>query len=198
MKNLVLVFTRNPELGKVKTRLALSIGNENTLAIYNYLLNHTKEVLVQTKADKRILYTEEVTKNDIWDASIFDKKTQIGNDLGERMKNAFADAFEDGYEKVVIIGTDLFNLEVSDVEMAFDALENNEVTIGPAEDGGYYLLGLKNILKNIFDNKNWSTETVFSDTLKDIQHLKYHLLATKNDIDTVDDIVNIEIFKKYL
>jgi uncharacterized protein len=198
MKNLVLVFTRNPELGKVKTRLAASIGDQNALEIYTFLMQHTKEILLKVKSNKRVLYSEQINTNDIWDNAIFDKKVQAGNDLGERMKKAFIDGFASGYEKIVIIGTDLYDLEVSDIEMAFEKLESNDVIIGPAEDGGYYLLGLKQIPNNIFENKNWSSETVFEDTINDIQHLKYSVLKTKNDIDTVEDIMNIEEFKRYI
>jgi uncharacterized protein len=198
MKNLVLIFTRNPELGKVKTRLAASIGNENALEIYKFLLNHTKEIVLKINSNKRVLYSEQINTNDIWDNIVFDKKLQYGNDLGEKMKNAFKDGFASGYEKIVIIGSDLFDLEVSDIEIAFQQLVTNDIVIGPAEDGGYYLLGLKSIPATIFENKNWSTETVFQDTINDIQHLKYHLLKTKNDIDTVEDIMKISAFEKYL
>lgn len=194
----MLIFTRNPELGKVKTRLAATIGDENALEIYNYLLLHTKNIVCKIEADKRVLYSENIQENDIWDKLIFDKKLQNGNDLGEKMKNAFDDGFKEEYEKIIIVGSDLNDLEVSDIENAFAELEKNEVVIGPAEDGGYYLLGLKFIPNGIFSNKNWSTETVLKETLEEIQHLKYSLLKTKNDIDTIEDIKNIEVFQKYL
>lgn len=198
MKNLIIIFTRNPELGKVKTRLAASIGNENTLEIYNYLLNHTKNVVLNVKADRFVFYTETINKNDIWDNNLFEKKLQNGNDLGEKMKNAFEEGFSAGYKKVVIVGSDLFDLEASDIETAFTALENNQVVIGPAEDGGYYLLGLTKMINSVFENKKWSTETVFQDTINDIKHLKNSLLQTKNDIDTIDDIREIEVFQKFI
>ncbi|WP_310556966.1 TIGR04282 family arsenosugar biosynthesis glycosyltransferase [Flavobacterium sp.] len=195
---LILIFTRNPELGKVKTRLAASIGNENALEIYKFLLNHSEKIVSQVNATRRVLYSEEINTNDIWNNQLFQKKLQFGNDLGEKMQNAFADGFIDGFKKIVIIGTDLYDLEVSDIENAFLALETHNVVIGPAEDGGYYLLGLRHIPENIFSNKKWSTASVLKDTLNDIQNLKYHLLETKNDIDTIDDIKNIPIFQKYL
>ncbi|WP_395054024.1 TIGR04282 family arsenosugar biosynthesis glycosyltransferase [Flavobacterium sp.] len=198
MKNLVLIFTKNPKLGKVKTRLASTIGDENALEIYNFLIHHTQTIVKNSNATLRVLYSDEINYNDNWDASSFQKQLQFGSDLGARMKNAFADGFKDDYKKIVIIGTDLYDLEVSDIENAFSELENNEVVIGPAEDGGYYLLGLKFIPNGIFSNKNWSTETVLKDTLKNIQNIKYSLLKTKNDIDTVDDIKNIEVFQKYI
>ncbi len=198
MKKLVIVFTRNPEIGKVKTRLAASIGNENALEIYNYLLNHTKKILLEVNATKYVFYSEVINENDIWDSNSFQKKLQKGDDLGEKMKNAFEEGFSNGFEKIVIVGSDLYDLEPSDIETAFEKLENNEVVIGPAKDGGYYLLGLNYMITNLFENKNWSTETVFEETINDIKNLKYHLLDTKNDIDTIDDIRNIDVFKKYL
>ena len=198
MKNLVLIFTKNPKLGKVKTRLASTIGDENALEIYNFLINHTQKTVKNSNATLRVLYSDEINYNDNWDTNSFQKQLQFGSDLGARMKNAFTDGFKDDYKKIVIIGTDLYDLEKSDIENAFSELETNDVVIGPAEDGGYYLLGLKFIPNGIFSKKNWSTETVLKDTLKNIQNIKYCLLKTKNDIDTVDDIKNIEVFQKYI
>ena len=196
--NLILIFTRNPELGKVKTRLAASIGNEKTLEIYKFLLQHTQEIVSKVDVTRRVLYSEEIIINDIWDNNLYQKALQSGNDLGEKMKNAFVDGFKNGYKKIVIIGTDLYHLKILDIETTFQKLENNDFVIGPAEDGGYYLLGLKHVPENIFSNKKWSTDTVLKDTLSDIQNYKVYLLDTKNDIDTVEDIKDIEVFQKYL
>ena len=196
-ENLILIFTRNPELGKVKTRLAATIGDENALAIYIHLLEHTRKVVLETDFDKRILYSEEINTNDMWNNHLFQKKLQFGKDLGVRMYNAFKEGFEDGYKKIVIIGSDLIALESKDIEEAIKELENHDVVIGPAEDGGYYLLGMKQIPDGIFQNKQWGTNTVLKDTLKDINKLKYHLLQEKNDIDTFEDIIDIPVFKKY-
>lgn len=198
MKNLIIIFTKNPELGKAKTRLAASIGNQNALEIYKTLINHTQKAIQNVKAKKYVYYSEKITENDNWNTLHVGKKLQNGNDLGEKMKNAFEEGFAENFEKIVIIGTDLYNLEAKDIETTFDLLSNNDVVIGPATDGGYYLLGLKQIPENIFKNKKWSTNTVLSDTLKNIQHLKYHLLQPKNDIDTLEDIINITEFKKYI
>lgn len=196
-ENLILIFTRNPELGKVKTRLATTIGDINALEIYKILLNHTVKIVGEIQASKRVLYSEIITNNDIWDPMIFQKKKQLGNDLGEKMRNAFADGFIDGYKKIIIIGTDLYDLEVSDIENAFEKLENHDVVIGPAEDGGYYLLGLKSLRQDVFLNKNWGTNQVLKDTLKDIEKLEVFLLKSKNDIDIYDDIIKISEFQKY-
>ena len=110
-KNSLIIFTRNPILGKVKTRLAKSVGNEIALEIYQFLLNKTKEVTLNIPADKVVFYSEEITNKDIWDATIYKKELQKGRDLGAKMSNAFKTCFKDGYEKVVLIGSDLFDLE---------------------------------------------------------------------------------------
>lgn len=197
-KNLILIFTRNPELGKVKTRLAASIGQENALQVYIELLQHTRKVVLETDYDKRVLYSDAINTKDMWNNHLFQKKEQFGKDLGVRMYNAFREGFEDGYQKIVIIGSDLITLEANDLKKAFTALDTNDVVIGPAEDGGYYLLGLKSIPENIFKNKEWGTHTVLKDTLKNIKNLKYNLLEEKNDIDTFEDIKDIPVFKKYI
>lgn len=197
-KKLVLVFTRNPELGKVKTRLAATIGNQNALEVYVHLLAHTKNCISKVNATKRVLYSEAITLHDIWNNTLFEKEIQQGTDLGARMKNAFEKGFNDGFNKVVIVGSDLLTLESKDIEDAFDLLDKNEVVLGPAEDGGYYLLGLKAIPNGIFENKNWGTNTVLSDTLTDLSNTKTAFIKMKNDIDTIEDIKSIPEFQKYL
>ena len=101
--NLILIFTRNPELGKVKTRLAKGIGDKNALEVYEILLNHTNEVLKKINVPKRVLYSDDINHDDIWDNLIYQKRTQFGNDLGARMRNAFSEAFEGDYKKIIII-----------------------------------------------------------------------------------------------
>ncbi len=197
-KNLLLIFTRNPELGKVKTRLAVTIGAENALEIYNFLVKHTQEIVAQIDVNRRVLYSEEINENDIWNNKLYQKKMQFGSDLGVRMKNAFADGFADNFKKIVILGTDLLDLEVSDIEKAFSELDNHDIVIGPAEDGGYYLLGLKFIPDGIFSNKKWGTSSVLKETLSNLENFKICFLKTKNDIDTFEDIRDIKIFKKFL
>ncbi|CAL2092610.1 conserved protein of unknown function [Tenacibaculum sp. 190524A02b] len=196
-KNLLLIFTRNPELGKVKTRLAKTIGDEAALAIYKFLLNHTKTVTTFGAFDKAVYYSVKVRENDIWDTNTYLKFPQQGSNLGERMKNAFQDAFDNNYDKVVIIGSDLYDLKAHHIEEAFEKLSTNDVVIGPAEDGGYYLLGLKKVHTNIFENKAWGTETVRKDTLNDLQNVSLHLLEPLNDIDVFEDIQNTPIFNQF-
>ena len=192
-KNLVMIFTRNPELGKVKTRLAKTIGDKSALKIYTFLLNHTKDVTQNLDCDKAVYYSVKVRENDIWDATIYQKHLQKGSDLGQKMFNAFEDSFFKGYKKVVIVGSDLLDLEEEHIKKAFIALDNNDVVIGPAQDGGYYLLGLNTLHSQIFKNKKWGTSTVLQDTLADLSNKVVKLLDKKNDIDTWEDIKDIPL-----
>ena len=197
-KNLLLVFTRNPELGKVKTRLAKTVGNATALKIYIFLLERTRDISVKVSADKAVYYSVKVRENDIWDASIFQKHQQVGEDLGIRMLHAFKNGFKAGYEKVMIIGSDLYDLTAETIENAFIALENNEVVIGPAEDGGYYLLGMNSLEEKVFKNKDWGAETVRKDTLEDLKDKKVFLLGELNDVDVFEDIEHHPAFQIFL
>ncbi len=114
------------------------------------------------------------------------------------MQNAFAESFKSGYEKVLIVGSDLYDLSPKHLEEAFDKLDANDVVMGPAKDGGYYLLGMKNLEPNIFENKNWGAATVQQDTLKDLKNKSVFLLEALNDIDVYDDIKDYEAFQPYI
>ncbi len=198
-KNLLLIFTRNPELGKAKTRLAKTVGDETALEIYKFLLEKTRDISSKVSSDKAVYYSVKIRENDIWNENTFQKHQQVGEDLGIRMLNAFKNGFKAGYEKVMIIGSDLYDLTSENIENAFDQLNNNDLVIGPAEDGGYYLLGMNSLHSTIFKNKNWGTETVRKDTLSDLKDKKVKLLAFKNDIDVYEDIINIpEIMSKFV
>ena len=198
-KNLLLIFTRNPELGKAKTRLAKTVGDETALEIYKFLLQKTRDVSLKVTSDKAVYYSVKIRTNDIWDNEIYQKHQQNGEDLGIRMKNAFKDGFASGYKKVMIIGSDLYNLSSENIENAFNNLNDNDFVIGPALDGGYYLLGMNSLQENIFENKDWGTETVRKDTLEDLKDKKVKLLELKNDIDIYEDILDIpEIMIKFI
>ncbi|MGY0407029.1 MAG: TIGR04282 family arsenosugar biosynthesis glycosyltransferase [Polaribacter sp.] len=198
-KNLLLIFTRNPELGKVKTRLAKTVGDETALEIYNFLLKKTRDISSKVASDKAVYYSVKIRENDIWSENIYQKHQQIGQDLGIRMLNAFKNGFNSGYKKVMIIGSDLYDLSSKNIEKAFLKLDTNDVVIGPAEDGGYYLLGMNSLNENVFKNKDWGTETIRKDTLDDLKGKKVKLLEVKNDIDVYEDIINIpEIMNSFI
>jgi hypothetical protein len=188
--NLLMVFAKNPDLGKVKTRLAKTIGEEKALAVYLKLLEHTYAIADKAFADKAIFYSDRVEEFDILDYYKFPKFLQKGKDLGERMDRAFGEAFAQGYGKVVIIGSDCYELTDEIIQHAFDLLDEKNVVLGPAKDGGYYLLGMNRHYSHLFRDKKWSTPDVLLDTIIDIQKLKlkYALLPTLNDVDEEDDL----------
>lgn len=186
--NALLIFTRNPELGKVKTRLAKTIGDEKALIVYNDLLLHTKIETHAIDCDKFVFYDNSIIEDDIWSEEYYQKKLQSHGDLGQRMHDAFEILFEMGYQNCIIIGSDLFDLKAIIIETAFKKLMKHDVAIGPAEDGGYYLLGLKKGHPAIFQNKDWGTASVFKATMKDLKGQKVCLLDTLNDIDTFEDL----------
>ncbi len=197
MKTALIIFTRNPELGKCKTRLAKTVGDSAALNIYKYLLQHTANISKQVNTDRFVFYSEAIQNNDIWDEAFFKKKLQNGIDLGERMHNAFQELLNSNYEKVIIIGSDLLDLSPEIIEDAYLKLNAKDVVIGPAKDGGYYLLGLKKMEVPIFKNKIWGTETVRKDTINDLKNSSVHLLKELNDIDTFEDMKHYNELKKY-
>ena len=114
------------------------------------------------------------------------------------MQNAFAKAFENNYDKVVIVGSDLYDLRPSHIEEAFECLDQNDAVIGPAEDGGYYLLGLKELNAQVFLNKSWGISSVLAATLCDLEHKSVYLLEKLNDIDTFEDLKNNSELKQLI
>ena len=189
-EKLLLLFVRNPELGKVKTRLAAAVGPKKALDIYIRLLRHTRQITERLPVQKRVYYAGWVAENDIWPNAQYEKRLQPPGDLGEKMEAAFATAFAEGYTSVVIIGSDCLQLTPDILRQAYHELSRHDVVIGPALDGGYYLLGMKKLYSPLFRNKRWSTEHVFPDTLQDIQTLRlsYSLLPRLSDVDYVEDL----------
>ena len=166
--------------------------------IYKFLLDKTVSFTKDLNVEKWVYYSEEIWKDDIWDNKVFTKKLQVGSDLGKRMMNAFKEGFQAGFEHIIIIGSDMYHLNQSDLEEAFSKLKNHNYVVGPAEDGGYYLLGMKSIKKELFQNKAWGTNTVLADTLSHIKDEKIALLEEKNDVDYFEDIKDIEAFAPFL
>ena len=186
-KEVVLVFQRNEVLGKVKTRLAAGVGEEQAMEIYRYLLNKTYLALKEITVPVTTYFSEFIPENPIHSAE--NKQLQVGGDLGERMRNAFVAHLESGMEKVVLIGTDCPSLEGIHLVQAFEALEHSDLVLGPARDGGYYLIGMKRRADFLFEGITWSSELVLSQTLTLAaeQGLRSSLLSILEDIDSPED-----------
>ena len=189
-RSLLIIFVKNPVLGKVKTRLAATVGDEAALAVYFQLLKKTYEVTVPLPVDKIVYYSDFVDHDDLWSKGEYEKRVQSGNDLGERMKNAFKESFERGYQKVCIIGSDCLEITTGILNQAFSGLEGHDAAIGPAKDGGYYLLGMRQMIPPLFEKKEWSTDQVFKSTITNFEQLDlgYMKLPVLNDVDDEKDL----------
>lgn len=190
LKSALIIFVRNPILGKVKSRLAATLGEEMALDIYKALLTHTRNISISLSCDKYIFYEDFVNQNDLWSNDVYYKSLQDGIDLGSRMKNAFKQLYDDAYHNVIIIGSDCYELSAVAIAKAFHLLSENDVVIGPASDGGYYLLGMKKFIPELFDNKRWSSENVYVDTVNDLERLHYQYVSLEllSDVDVESDI----------
>ena len=190
MTKVLLIFIKNPELGKVKTRLAKSIGDDKALQVYKELLEKTISVAKRTDARRQVWYSSFIDYEDEITTDKFEKYLQSGSNLGERMKNAFQQVFEEGVERAVIIGSDCPSLNKKIVKNAFDRLKENDLVIGPSEDGGYYLLGMNRYYEALFEDIEWSTESVLESTLQKAEsnRLKVFQLPILNDIDNLEDL----------
>jgi hypothetical protein len=189
-KKLLIIFYRNPELGKVKTRLASTMGDDKALAIYFQLASHTRNITQNLEIDKVVYYTEYVDTEDNWENKDYKKSLQHGDILGARMFNAFTEGFSKNYSSICIIGTDCWDLTHELIQEAFKMLENHDAVLGPAKDGGYYLLGLNHLHAEIFMEKSWSTNKIAQETIDTFNqlNLKFQLLPALNDVDEEKDL----------
>jgi rSAM/selenodomain-associated transferase 1 len=193
-ENALIVFQKNAVLGKVKSRLAATIGEEKALEIYKSLLLHTYGEIGKLKGIDTFIFFSDFIEPDSESGDKAEyKEIQIGEDLGERMSNAFRKLFQKGYKRVVIIGTDCPEIQSSDIDDAFLALEKKEVCIGPAFDGGYYLLGMSRFQESLFQNIPWSSSEVTAKTkeILNSREISFELLKTLRDIDTEEDLIAI-------
>ncbi len=194
-KSLLIIFVKNLVPGHVKTRLAEEIGIDGALDVYQYLVEHTAEITEELEVDKAVFYSEYVEIEDIWDDSQYKLLIQKGKSLGERMSNAFQKAFEMGYEKVVLIGSDSIETSEKHLTEAFKQLGENSYVIGPAKDGGYYLLGMKEPTPAFFDGKKYGHDKVLKELLEEVAKTQkeFFLLDELSDIDTFQDLKDSDI-----
>lgn len=198
---MVLIFVKYPEPGKVKTRLAKNIGSENAALLYrNMAESIIYDLSKLTDYTKIIFFDPPERRNDVMRWLKFNGLSfvaQEGNSLGENMSNAFSHAFSLGAAKAVVIGTDCPQITTQTIVKAFANLETSEVVIGPSYDGGYYLLGLRRLIPELFYDIDWSTNLVFDQTMKRLRHngIKSECLEMLRDVDTVEDLSNDRLSK---
>ena len=189
--NAIIIFIRNPILGKVKTRLAREIGDLQALQIYNQLLNITRDVSLESHAIKYLFYSDFIENDDEWDSN-YNKMLQTGNDLGERMKVAFQSILQ-RHSKCIIIGSDCPYISEKLIESAFTSLDQNDVVIGPAKDGGYYLLGMNKLILEIFTDMAWSQQHLLTQTKAKLDELNYSYC----ELDILEDIDTLKEWENY-
>jgi rSAM/selenodomain-associated transferase 1 len=192
--NLLIIFVKNAIPGKVKTRLAKTMGEQKAMEVYQQLLKYTHKATHKLPMDKAVYYSDSIETDDIWNTGDYKKFMQEGSDLGKRMLNAFKAGFSKNYKKVIIIGSDCPEITSKIITEAFDALPQNNFVIGPTHDGGYYLLGMSSLYAILFKNKRWSSDEVLHDTLVDIRNMNgsYKLLKELTDVDTENDLMQVD------
>lgn len=190
MEECLIIFVKNTEKGKVKTRLAKTIGDDAALLVYKALLKHTRQTVLAVKAKRFLFYSQYVDVFDDWQNQDFLKLLQKGNSLGERIIHAFQDVFEKKPgSKVIIIGSDCPQLSPEILKEAYKRLDDHSFVIGPAADGGYYLLGMRKFEPSLFKDIAWSTDSVLKSTQEKIKALSasHFLLPVLSDIDREED-----------
>lgn len=199
-KDCIMVFLKYPRKGEVKTRLAETVGHEIATDIYKNLCEITFEqclLLQKNEAVDILLFCasdKDIGKVNEWTNNNFISKSQSGDNLGVRLHNAFEHVFYEGYNKCVVIGTDAPEISANIIEQAFIALDNNDYVIGEAQDGGYYLLGMKEYNPKIFEEISWSTNTVYKRTTEIIYSLNKTVfnLPILIDIDREEDLLQLQ------
>jgi uncharacterized protein len=194
-----MVFVRNPEPGKVKTRLARTYGDPFAAELYGYFVEDLLEALERDSYRLEIMFTPAGKEREIRQrfGGRFSYFPQAGEGLGERMEMAFRSCFAKGFATAVLIGSDCPDLTAEVVEQAFQALEDgHDALLGPAFDGGYYLIGFRSATFDpaVFREMPWGESTVFDKTLNRLQAPGYRisLAPAWHDIDTEEDLTALQ------
>lgn len=191
----LIIFSKAPVPGYVKTRLTPPLSKSFAANLHSYMLEQTVKLAQQSNLSSVDLYCAPDIEHDFFKylerQYSVNLKPQSGIDLGERMFNALNDALNT-HISVVLTGTDCPAMQVDYLQQAFEKLATNniDIVIGPVEDGGYALIGATKINRQLFENIDWSTDRVFTQSIEKINQLgwKYHTLDTLWDLDTPADL----------
>ena len=192
----LLFFIKNPEKGNVKTRLASAMGDEKAVKFYKRFLLEMLSTLNRGTFLFYLCFYPEHSLKDLkrWLGDHYLYTPQYGENLGEKMKNGFVEAFAMSFKRVVLIGSDIPDLPLEFIEEAFTSLNEKDAVIGPSIDGGYYLIGFsdKSFSPQVFEGVPWGQETVFKKTMKLLERegKTVHTLQPLRDIDTIKDLQN--------
>ncbi len=195
MKGCLIIFAKEPKRDKVKTRLKHCLSEEGCLNLYKAFLKDTINIAKKVKADTKIFAYESASGPKYLRrvARSFRLCKQEGKNLGQRMHNAIKSAIKEAMVKAVVIGSDSPTLPPAYIEAAFCKLDSNDVVLGPSDDGGYYLIGVKKPCSVLFKGIKWSSSSVFKDTLKNVKILKKRVAVLDRwyDVDDSGGLVNL-------
>lgn len=192
----LLLFARLPRLGRVKTRLCPEFTEQEALALHRALLADSLDLLhrgAHSSSAKPFLYLSEAGALDpelAREAREAQVAIQKGDDLGERLAHAFQEQFGTGMRRVVVLGSDSPHLPCQRVERAFAELDSNEMVLGPARDGGYYLIGATRLHPPLYRGISWGTRQVYRETVKKARKAGIPLasLPAWNDVDVPEAV----------
>jgi uncharacterized protein len=202
MDSKVIIFTRYPEPGKTKTRLITALGPDGAARLYRQMAEHTvgtaRNLTRARNVSLEVRY--EGASKDLmssWLGHDLDYREQTGNDLGDRMWWAFQDAFDDGLTRVVVVGCDCPGINVDILDAALEQLANWDLVLGPANDGGYYLIGLRKPCQELFRSIAWGSDRVLDQTLgiARCRQLSVFFVSALNDVDRPEDLLKFECEK---
>ncbi len=192
MNSILGIFAKEPRAGEVKSRLAAVIGNEPAARLYDAFLRDLVARLPAIAATCVLEYTPATAHAYFAElcGGRFELEPQAAGDLGDRMAAFFGRRFAAGAQRVVLIGSDSPDLPLDRIERAFALLADHDVVIGPSHDGGYYLIGLRRLIDELFRNIAWSTHKVFARTMERIRPLgvTHAILDAWYDVDLPDDL----------
>lgn len=197
MENSLILFVKAPVPGNVKTRLVPPLTRDEAAELYRgWVKDLCRTVLTLKGVSLRIAYEPHPLFPDVsWTGQTeIPFFAQTGDDLGQKMRRAFEIAFKSGAQRAVIIGSDSPGLPASLIEDSFRALGSNRLVLGPAQDGGYYLIGFQGrAVPEVFDNVAWSTSQVLGQTLENAKkcNLSLQILPEYFDVDLPEDLTKI-------
>ncbi|MGK7896397.1 MAG: TIGR04282 family arsenosugar biosynthesis glycosyltransferase [Xenococcus sp. (in: cyanobacteria)] len=195
MTESLIIFTRYPEAGKTKTRMIRALGATGAAELQRQLSEHTIQTAQILQKSRPIDIEIHFAGGDrslmvSWLGNNHSYYPQASGDLGAKMQSAFAQAFARGKARIITIGIDCPDLDPAILNQAFNSLQNHELVLGGAEDGGYYLIGLSKLVPELFTNINWGTDSVLATTQKIAEQLALSIdyLPILADIDRPEDL----------
>jgi rSAM/selenodomain-associated transferase 1 len=194
-KKHLIIFTRYPQPGKTKTRLIPALGVEGAANLQRQMTEFTLSKVKKFQKSAAISFEVRFVGGDLqlmqdWLGTELNYQLQGNGDLGKRMENSFLSAFNKGAQEVVIIGIDCPGVNAQVLAEAFEKIQNCDLLLGPAVDGGYYLIGLKRAIGELFINIDWGTAKVLQQTVDIAEHLNLSVasLRTLADVDRPEDL----------